>query len=135
VFAFKDAFPSPLSKTKLLLPSVSFAFPEPFLPFIPPHVCFPHTIITMGWPIVAVGCSVISMGGLSSPGVISVCGGLSSLWADLSSFCFPPKWHCHQAMQPGLLRLYNVSHRSVISVLFLIFILICWELKPGPHAG
>jgi hypothetical protein len=37
----EDEFQSPLSKTKLLLPFVSFTFPEPFLPFIPDHGLFP----------------------------------------------------------------------------------------------
>jgi hypothetical protein len=41
MFVFKDAFPSPLSKTKFLLPFVSFTFSEPFLPFIPLHCLLP----------------------------------------------------------------------------------------------
>jgi hypothetical protein len=40
MFAFKDAFPSPLSMTKFLLP---FTFPGLFLLFIPLHVCSLHT--------------------------------------------------------------------------------------------
>jgi hypothetical protein len=40
-FVFTNAFLSPLSKTKLLLPFVSFTFPAQFLLFIPPLCLFP----------------------------------------------------------------------------------------------
>jgi hypothetical protein len=46
LFAFKDNFLSLLSKINLLLSSVVFFFftlPEPFLPFISPYACSPHT--------------------------------------------------------------------------------------------